>query len=210
MNCTELKERLMPYLDGELEPSIAAEVEKALADCPECRDELAEMKRVVAFSHQAIASVVAPAASANLDGVFSNVMARIEAEAKQASLAAAGPGFWARVGAWFSEVVRFERPMVLVGMAAALLASVVLLSGGGDAVPGVSGGPSLAGSVDNGAKRRGAEGEVKAVSRGGVFVEKLEAQKGKAFIDFDQNDPEAPMVLWHVMDGEGIQAPKGL
>ncbi len=208
MNSTELKNMLMPYLDGELEPTVAAEVEKALETHPEYRAELDEMKRVSAFSREAF---LAPVASVNLAGVYDGVMARIAAEDKALAKAAAGPGVWARVGTWFSEVVRFERPMVLVGMAAALLGAVVLLSSGDDAVPGMTNGPSVATSVEKeGPRRRGAEEEVKAVARGGVFVEKLEAQKGKAFIDFDQNDPEAPMVLWHVMEGEGIQAPKGL
>lgn len=208
MNSIELKEMLMPYLDGELQPTVALEVEEALANHPECRAELEEMTRVSAFSREAI---FAPVASVNLAGVYDGVMARIAAEDKALAKAAARPSVWTRASTWLSEVVRFERPMVLVGMAAALLGAVVLLSGGDDAVPGMSSGPSVADSVEKeGPKRRGAEAEVKAVARGGVFVEKLEAQKGKAFIDFDQNDPEAPMVLWHVMDGEGIQAPKGL
>ena len=59
-------------------------------------------------------------------------------------------------------------------------------------------------------KRRGAEEEVKAMGRNTAFVEHLEAQKGKAFVEFDKNDPEAPMVLWHVVDEDGTPAPKGL
>lgn len=205
MTCTELKEKLMPYLDGELEASAAGEVERALAGCPECQAELDEMKRVNAFAREA---VLGPVADVDLSGVYAGVMARLAATG---AVATPAPTVWSRLGAWFSEVVRFERPMVLVGMAAAILAAVVFLSSGKEVGPDTTGTPSIAGtSLREAPRRRGAEEEVKVVSRAGVVVEKLEAHTGKAFIDFDQNDPEAPMVLWHVMEGEGIEAPKGL
>jgi anti-sigma factor RsiW len=203
MDRTELKDKLMPLLDGELDPATTAEVERALADAPELQAELAEMKRVNAFAHEAI---MAPAAGVDLSGVYAGVMAKIAAESRVAA-----PSLWSRVSTWFAEVVRLERPMVLVGVAAALLGAVVLLSSGESAAPGQPGQPSIAGtSMREAPRRRGAEEEVKVISRAGVTVERLEANKGKVFIDFDQNDPEAPMVLWHVMDGEGIEAPKGL
>ena len=204
MNRTELKENLMPYLDGELEPSIATEVERGLTEYPELQAELDELKRINAFAHEA---VFAPVAGVDLSGVYAGVMAKIAAEERPVEQAGS---VWTRITTWFSEVVRFERPMVLVGTAAALLAAVVFLSSGNSVTPGTSG-PSIAGPAERDTpRRRGAEEEVKAVSRAGVTVERLEANKGKVFIDFDQNDPEAPMVLWHVMDGEGIEAPKGL
>lgn len=205
MDRTELKNNLMPFLDGELDASTAAELERALAEAPELQAELAEMKRVNAFASEAI---LAPAAKVDLSGVYAGVMARIAADGQAVT---ATPSLWNRISTWFSEVVRFERPMVLVGMAAAILAAVVFLSSGDSVVPGDAGQPSIAGtSMREAPRRRGAEEEVKVISRAGVTVERLEANKGKVFIDFDQNDPEAPMVLWHVMDGEGIEAPKGL
>lgn len=200
-----LNDKLMPYLDGELDPQSAAEVERALAESPELRAELDEMKRVNAFAREA---VFAPVEGVDLSGVYAGVMARIAAEGKAAQ---AETSVWTRITTWFSEVVRFERPMVLVGAAAALLGAVVFMSSGDSAVPGTQGEPSVAGtSMREAPRRRGAEEEVKPVDRASVTVERLEANKGKVFIDFDQNDPEAPMVLWHVMDGEGIEAPKGL
>lgn len=205
MNRNELNDKLMPYLDGELEPQAAAEVERALAESPELRAELDEMKRVNAFAREA---VFAPVEGVDLSRVYAGVMARIAAEGKAAQ---PETSVWTRITTWFSEVVRFERPMVLVGAAAALLGAVVFMSSGDSAVPGPSGQPSVAGtSMREAPRRRDAEPEVKPVDRASVTVERLEANKGKVFIDFDQNDPEAPMVLWHVMDGEGIEAPKGL
>ncbi len=39
MNCQEVRERLPALIDGELEPAEQAEVEKHLAECPECQKE---------------------------------------------------------------------------------------------------------------------------------------------------------------------------
>jgi len=210
MTCTELKQHLMPFADGELEPSLAAEVERALDGCPECREELDEIRRISALSRHAF---LVPVEAVNLAGVYDGVMARLAAEARadKADKAAAEPGLWARLATWFGEVVRFERPMVLAGAAALALAAVVgvSLSGGGElAVPGA--GPAVNVARTEEPKRRGAEEEVKAMGRNTAFVEHLEAKQGKAYVEFDKNDPEAPMVLWHVVEEEGVPAPKGL
>ena len=39
MNCQEIRERLPALIDKELEPAELAEVEKHLAECPECQKE---------------------------------------------------------------------------------------------------------------------------------------------------------------------------
>jgi len=213
MNCSDLKEHLMPFADGELAPALAAEVEKALGDCPESREELAEIRRISSMSR---AAFLAPAETAGLAGVYDGVMARILAEDRAAALspkraAATEPGLWASFSKWCSEVIRFEHPLVLAGAAGLAVAVVVgmALSGGDtNVVPGAGPNPGIA-SVE-GPKRRGAEEEVKAMGRNTAFVEHLEAQKGKAFVEFDKNDPEAPMVLWHVVEEDGVPTPKGL
>lgn len=210
MNCTDLKQHLMPFADGELEPALAAEVEQALGDCPECREELAEIRRIASLSRVAF---LAPVEAVSLAGVYDGVMARIArdaAEERAAARAQAEPGLWARFTQWFGEVARFERPMVLAGAAAFVFAVVVgvSLSGGKTELPGVGPNPDIANV--NEPKRRGAEEEVKAMGRNTAFVEHLEAQKGKAYVEFDKNDPEAPMVLWHVVEDDGVPAPKGL
>lgn len=207
MTCTELKQHLMPFADGELAPALAAEVERALAECPECREELDEIRRISVLSRHAL---LAPVEAVNLAGVYDGVMARLAAEAR-ADKAEAEPGVWARFLAWCGEVVRFERPLVLAGAAALALAVVVgvSLSGGGDAAaPGAGPGVNIARTEEP--RRRGAEEEVKAMGRNTAFVEHLEAKQGKAYVEFDKNDPEAPMVLWHVVEEEGVPAPKGL
>ena len=72
MNCNDLKPHLMPYADGELEPALAAEVEAALNDCPECQAELAEIQRVTMLAREA---ALAPAAAVDFSGVYDQVMA---------------------------------------------------------------------------------------------------------------------------------------
>ena len=191
MNCNDIKQHLMPFADGELEPGLAAEVEKALTDCPEAREELAQMqetRRISALSRHAF---LAPVEAVNLAGVYDGVMARLTAENADARKRDE-PGVWARFVNWCSEVVRFERPMVLAGAAAAVLALVIgvsLSSGGAPTLPAGPGadGPSIAGPAGNGdaveMKRRAAEEEVKAAGKHTAFVESLEADKGKAYVE---------------------------
>lgn len=205
MKRTDLENKLMAYADGELDAAANAELERALGESPELRAELEELHRISAFAQVA---VLAPGKNVDLSGVYGNVMARIAAEER-----AATPSTWKRITTWLSEVVHFERPMVLVALGAAVLAVVVGASlSGSSSVPGTDA-PTVAtgtGNETGAPKRRGAEEEVKAMSRNTAFVEKLEANKGKAFVEFDKNDPEAPMVLWHVIEDEGTAAPKGL
>jgi len=45
MNCDEIRERLPALIDRELEPAELAEVEKHLAECPECRSEKSRQEK---------------------------------------------------------------------------------------------------------------------------------------------------------------------
>lgn len=47
MNCEELKEYLIDYLEGNLSAEISEKVEKALPNCPTCEQELIELKVVL-------------------------------------------------------------------------------------------------------------------------------------------------------------------
>lgn len=209
----DTKHLLMPYADGELDNAQKAQVEEALAAYPEARAELDEIRRINLFARDAFE---APVADVNLDGVYAGVMARLAAE--DAALApakvetVAAPGAWARFTTWLREVFTFERPMALAGMAAAVIAVVIgavsLGGNSGSAPKGIDNSHDLAGTVPPGA-RRGPEGEHKA-GRNTAFVEDWEVAKGKVIIDVNQDDPDQPMVLWHVVEDEGTTAPKGL
>ena len=207
MNCTELKELLMPYADGELEPQQAAAVQGELARCPECQAELEEIQRVSAFARVAF---TAPVASVDLSAVYGRVMAQIGTEQRTAQ-----PSVWVRASAWFREVMRFEHPMVLAGMAAAVIAIVVGVTQlGGSPNSGTSGAPGgeVARTDESapGLKRRDAEHEVRTGGRNTAYVEGWEVARGKVFIEQSAEDSDQPLVLWHVVDEDGQALPKGL
>lgn len=208
---TETKKLLMPYADGELNPAEAKAFEEALAADPGLRAELDELRLIGAFAREAFQ---APVADVRLDGVHGAVMARISSEVKAPEASAhtaapnASPGLWQRVTTWLGELVRFERPLALAGIAAAIVAVVVGASMSGGSSTPAPGAPSndLAGTTQPGA-RRGPEGEHKVNGRNTAYVESWEVARGKVIIDVNQDDPEQPMVLWHVVEDEGTVAP---
>lgn len=206
MNCTELKELLMPYADGELEPQKASDVQNELARCAECRAELEEIQRVSAFARVAF---TAPVAGIDLSGVYGRVMAQVASEQRTSS------SVWARATEWFREVIRFERPLALAGLAAGVIAIVVGVtqvggSSNSGAVNGRDGEVARTEESGPGMKRRDAEHEVRTGGRNTAYVEGWEVARGKVFIEQSAEDPDQPLVLWHVVDEDGKAAPKGL
>lgn len=200
MTHLELKELLMPYADGELEPQLAAEVERALAESAELRSELAEIEQISLMARTAF-----EAPEADLSGVYDGVMARL---GLQESAPQVERSLWARTKTWFGEFFCFEHPWALVGGGLAAAAAVMAVTTSSSGEETTSTQATVA--KTEGPRRRGAEGEIKAFARdNAIIVEHLEAQKGKVKAEFDE-DPEAPMVLWHVIDDEGTLPPKGL
>jgi len=192
--------KLMAYADGELSAADRAEVEQLLAQDPSLGAELAELHSISLFAQDGFE---APLANVKVD-VFDGVMARIAAED-----AAAQPSAWTRLTKWLGEVFRLEHPMALAGLAAAVIAIVVgaLMSSGSSS--------SVNAPVQDMAQvqpgpRRGMEAEHKPGGRNTAFVETWEVAKGKVVVDVNKDDPDQPMVLWHVIDGEGTSTPKGL
>ena len=212
---TETKKLLMPYADGELAPGEVKAFEDALAADPTLAGELDELRRVGVFARDAFE---APVADVRLDGVYDAVMARIAAEDKAmartpaAAAVQSSPGVWERFSTWFGELVRFERPLALAGIAASIVAAVVGVSMIGDSTPSTPGAPVNDLAVKNApGARRAPELEHKANGRNTAFVESWEVARGKVIIDVNQEDPDQPMVLWHVVEDEGTVAPpKGL
>ena len=49
--CSELLEHVSDYIDGELEPSICAELEAHLAGCPNCRIMVDTVRRTITLYH---------------------------------------------------------------------------------------------------------------------------------------------------------------
>lgn len=54
MNCRELLDFLMAYLDGELAPEVRAEFDRHLAVCPPCIDYLQSYRRTLELARQSL------------------------------------------------------------------------------------------------------------------------------------------------------------
>ncbi len=219
MNCSQVKEQLHPFADGELPPEEMAAVQAALADCLDCELELKELEATSLFAREAF---TAPVADVDLSGVFGGVMARIAAEDAAEAAAAApspttdpeAPGLWERFTSWLSDAVRFEQPLQSLGA----MAAVILVVGGiysiagpadtGSTSPPNDGitAPVVADGADDGAKknaprRRGMEQEQEMVRSNGAAVESYEVAEGQLIIEGGADD--APVVVWHVDNDEG-------
>lgn len=221
MNCQEVQKVLLPFADGELSAEEAARVQAALVDCPDCSAELAEIAAIRSLAREAFEADVA---DVELDGVFDGVMARLEAEgalrtavaSAEVATGAETAGVFERLSAFMGELLRFERPMVAFGMAAAVAAVVAGLMFSNSEGPSVVPGLAPQGQVADGKTpaptahpRRDMEIEVVA-GRNAASVEDFEAADGKVVIDH-QNDPDTPMVVWHIVDEGATTAPeKGL
>jgi len=212
MNCNDVKQHLMAFHDGELEPALAAEVEAALAGCPECAAELEELNLVHAFAADAFAATMP---EPDFSGLYDAVMARVVAEEVETAQAIEGvrvqreearPGLLDRLGAWFGELFRFERPLIaMVGVAALVaIAAGFWFTGSASNSSGSGVGPAPVAKIENPNKRRGREGEVTVRS---AWVEDSIATVGEVkVINFDDSDDQ-PLVLWHVVEGEGVALP---
>ena len=212
MNCSEVKELLHPYSDGELTPEETERIRLALDDCADCRAELDEIEAIRAFAMEAF---TAPVAEVDLSSVYDGVMARIAAEEVQTAPAAAAidgvrvqreteePGLIDRFGKWLSALITFDRPLVSMAAAAAIIAMVggVWFVGQADSpTTGTTTAPQIAGADDDAAtrgKRRGRL-EESTVARGSASVESYEVADGRIVIEGGEDD--APVVVWHIED----------
>jgi len=203
MKRDELRELLMPYADGELDAAEAQRVEAGLADDPECRAELEALKDLSSFAQMAFD---APIPEARLEGVYARVMAELEpAPARPVAIQS---GFTSRMRTWMHGFFAFERPLALAGFAAILVAVVGVVSLSGDSAS-TSSPSNIAGSETNELRRRGAEVEVKTGTRGQAWVETVEVANGKVVIDDGADEQDRPLVLWHVVEGDGAETPPG-
>jgi anti-sigma factor RsiW len=204
MSRDELQMQLMPYADGELGPAEARAFEAAIADHPDLQQELASLRDLNAFTRLAFD---ATAPDVPLDGVFSGVMARLGDEA---SGRAATPGFAARVGNWLQGFFAFERPMALAGFAAAIVATIGYFALGADSTSAPSAPASIAETTPKPGARRGAETEMKPDGKREAVVRFVEVEPGGLVrIDEAGQEGDKPLVLWHVIDGEGVAPPEG-
>ncbi len=218
MNCNEIQEHLFAFADGELEPGLAAQVREALGSgqCPEAQAELDELQTLSALAREGFEATVE---DVDFSGFYDAVAARLEAGRELAPATpdiqgvgvqreADGDDVLTRVAAWFGELFRFERPLTAFATAGAAMAVVLgLWAVGSEPGPSVRpAAPSVAKvespaspAASTRARRRGREGESFA-GRNAARVESWETVAGRVIIENNEDDPDKPVVVWHVDD----------
>lgn len=224
MNCNEIQEHLFPFADGELEPGLEAQVREALASgqCPEAQAELDELRTLSALAREGFE---APVEDVDFSGFYEAVAARLDAGRERAPESqqeiqgvgvqreADGDDVLTRIAAWFGELFRFERPLTAFATAGAAIAVVLgLWAVGSEPGPSVQPtAPSVAKvegpaspAAPARARRRGREGESFA-GRNAARVESWETVAGRVIIENNDDDPDKPVVVWHVDDTEALE-----
>lgn len=211
MKREEVRMQLMPYVDGELNAAEMKAVEAELARDAELRAELEGLRSLTTFTKMAFD---APVPEPKFDGVFAGVMARLGDDAMAYAPARRRveekPAIGVRMRNWMQGFFAFERPLALAGFAAVVLAVVgVVALGGGQGDLGV-GPQNIAAQDAPEGKRRGAESETKPDGRNSVIVQEAVVDPGGVLkIDEGAKEGDKPLVLWHVIEGEGVAIPEG-
>ena len=228
MDCSEVQQHLHAYADGELSPELVQAVEAALVDCPECQTELEEL---AALAECAREGFLASADAVDFSALSDAVMARIDAETASAAIegvrvAREGEqtqeGLLDKIGRFFGEMLRFERPMAALGAAALVVFLVIgLQTSGVDVENAVNApnspiaekapeeakkpAPAEAEVADPGTKaiakrknRRDRAVEVHIADRNTVEIESSRTPRGiRIDIDIDEGK-KRPAIVWHV------------
>ena len=198
MKCEEIQEILGAYRDGELGTELGAAVEAELASCHACQSALRELE---ALSNLVERAVIQPAATADLSDFADGVMARIaeSSATAQAPLAEAQPGLFDRLA---SMLGLDGRSMALAGALVAAALAWGLWPAAPippqDATPTAESGapsPTLAARP-----RRGMEMETALSGRNAASVQEVEVAHGRVVIDDNADDPDRPVVVWHILD----------
>ncbi len=227
--CEDLQRQLHPFVDGELEAEEVEAVRSALAECSDCAADLEELETLRTLAREAFeAPVEAVDLSPTFAGVMARLEAegalRSPAEAtpsvrEEVPAAAARPAEEREridlIGAfagWLGDLITFQRPVMSLAAAAAIAAVVWIGAGGLEGAPGEdpqAGGPAVAGTEvappalesdgPRATPRRGMETEVAVSPSFESEVESYEATHGQVFVE-NEGNPDAPMVVWHVVD----------
>lgn len=199
MNCERVAELLQSYFDGELEPGLSDQVAAAIEGCPHCQDELAFLVQM----REAIREpILRELNEVSFQGMWERIDAQLVASptaAEQPVTAAAAkpthesPGLLERIGGLMSGL--FARPAFAgaVGVCAVALVGYWVVGGSDSAQhqPQVGGGVQVA--TQGGSENSDALNNL-------AFVSSVTVSSGSVFIDQDPNDPEAPVIVWHIED----------
>jgi anti-sigma factor RsiW len=201
-----MKEKLHPYLDGELSTPEAMEIEAALEADPNLRAELEELKAV---SLMARAALEGPTHDVDLSGVFAGVKRQLEpSETHPAEL-----GLFDKL----ARMLGLDHPTPIFAGALAFALIGGLWLGGVFDTPMSEPSTQLAGAESTSpgdtpsavkkpiGQRRGIETET---VRQTAFVDHVEATKGRVVVDIDSQNPSRPIVIWHHVDGDESPKPE--
>ena len=217
MSTHDMREKLHPYLDGELSEPETLEVEAAIKADPALKEELEELKAVTLMAR---ATLEGPAQEADLSQVFASVKQQLEAEAlwsEAPSVASAEESSKDIIG-WLATTLGLRNPMPAFAGALAIVLIGGLWLGGALDSPTMEHEPKLAGHHDTSltekataaetspaGKRRGIETET---VRQTAFVDHVETSKGRVVVDVDAQNPSRPIVIWHHVDAEAPATPE--
>ena len=183
------------YLDGELAPALVGQAEAALESCAACRLHFEELSEV-RVGLQGMLQEAADAAP--LEGLWASIEDELEFEAAPARR----PSLVGRLHAWWQnawETRRLEMALGAMAGACAILVGVWVV--GSIPATGPTADPAIPHLADitgtNGAAKPGPQ---QADNR--LIVEATEVREGVVIIDADPDDPNAPTVVWHLMDDE--------
>jgi hypothetical protein len=170
MKCSKIVDLLGPYMDGECSPEECRRVEEHLRQCPACRSQLEELRRIEAVSRQTV-----PADPG--DEYWNTFLPRLRRRIDRPQRRPATTGRGRRIRQWFQPPV----PWIRLAGAVATAALVVVIGRAfidqkGDLVPM----PPPAGEIT---EKSGMESDVKEeapapAERRGVLDEKVSAGKG--------------------------------
>lgn len=200
MTCDEVRERLDAYFDGELGEAEAVGMAQALEGCPSCQSDLRDLAALRAMAE---AAFVEPVRNADLSGFADGVMQRIGALAAGSEpVDEAGGGT-----SWLAQLLSLDRPRLAWAgaMVAALVVAGVLWFAPESTTPEATGPdhatPSTVATAPKASSptpRRGRELETAPTGLHAATVESFEVAHGRVIIDDNADDPDRPMVVWHL------------
>ena len=230
MTCRDVQEMLGAHLDGELENARAAEVEAHTGSCADCSAAYAQLSDLGGMLRDA---VLLPAEIAEAEGRFDGLWAGIEAGLTAGTTdPAERPGLWRRLHVWWAAQPRqIWAPAMAAAAILLVVFALVLGRSGPDAEPGgetpgvkniahapagelppfagprvlrpmVAESPEGGDPVSPAPRRRDRE---EMVAHNEAFIVSYEVDRGIVLIDHDPEEPDQPIVVWHLLP-EDVEA----
>lgn len=208
MKCEEIQKHMSAYRDDELDEATRDDVASELASCEPCQDAYRDLEALSAVVERA---VLEPAAAADLTGFADEVMARIAAEvpARRANLETTPESLLDRIATMLGLDAR---SLVMAGAlaAAAIAWGLWPTAPTGPKVPQeavrtAAGAPESPENPVEGVAprpRRGMEFETASAGRNAASVQQVEVAHGRVVIDDNADDPDRPVVVWHIVGDE--------